>query len=79
MSCLVNHPTFEKFDIPKQYNETTHCETIEKFKNDEKFSIPFVFNVPSKYGDTTTSGNAPVTVRKTEKNHFEFNIATEKQ
>jgi hypothetical protein len=68
---------FEKSDLPKHYNETTHCETIEKFKNDANFSIPFVFYVPKKYGDPTTSGIAPIIVEKTGKNYYEFNLTTE--
>jgi hypothetical protein len=69
---------FEKSDLPKQYNEATYCETIKKFQKNPNFRIPVVFYIPKKYGDPTTSGIAPVTVKETEKNHFEFNLETEK-
>ncbi|MDR2651792.1 MAG: hypothetical protein LBC68_05705 [Prevotellaceae bacterium] len=79
------HVTFEKMTLPNQYKNKTPDEAInqviEKRKKDingENFLFSFDLPVPLKYNKHETSGIDPVAVVKTGKNHFVFNLSTEK-
>jgi hypothetical protein len=67
--------TFAKSDLPEKYRTETTEEFMKKFGDIE---VPFIFIVPEKYGNATTSGIEPVTVEQRGKNHFEFDLSTEK-